>query len=213
MCINMSKVCNRCGQEKSLCDFGSNGKHYFKAKCKKCLAEIAATDREQNPTYLKNYYQNNKEKIKQKSNDYYEDNKKQHIIRTRNYQLQNKDKVVKHRKIYNIKKQQIETHRIHSSISAAINRACKILNIKKSKHTLEVIGLNNWDEFRTHIENQFTEGMNWNNYGNTLTSWSIDHIIPQSSATTWDDIKKLNHYTNLQPMWHVDNMKKGNKIL
>ena len=44
---------------------------------------------EQNPTYLKNYYQNNKEKIKQKSNDYYEDNKKQHIIRTRNYQLQN----------------------------------------------------------------------------------------------------------------------------
>ena len=51
--------------------------------------------------------------------------------------------------------------------------------------------------------------MSWDNYG----KWHIDHIIPLSSANSEDDIYKLCHYTNLQPLWAEDNLKKSNKIL
>jgi hypothetical protein len=53
--------------------------------------------------------------------------------------------------------------------------------------------------------------MSWDNYG--FRGWHIDHIVPLSSAKTKDEAVSLNHYTNLQPLWGVDNMKKGKKIL
>ena len=57
---------------------------------------------------------------------------------------------------------------------------------------------------------KYTEGMNFENYG----KWHIDHIIPLSSAgNDLDRIKELCHYSNLQPLWAIDNIKKGNKIL
>ena len=67
------------------------------------------------------------------------------------------------------------------------------------------------DELKIYLESKFVEGMSWNNYG--LYGWHIDHIIPLSSANTEDEIYKLCHYTNLQPLWSEDNLKKGCKIL
>jgi hypothetical protein len=49
--------------------------------------------------------------------------------------------------------------------------------------------------------------MTWDNQG----KWHIDHIIPLSSGNTEEEIIKLCHYTNLQPLWAIDNMKKGSK--
>jgi len=60
-----------------------------------------------------------------------------------------------------------------------------------------------------YIENKFTIGMTWENYGRG--GWEIDHIIPISSAKTKEDVLKLCHYTNLQPLWWRDNLKKSNK--
>ena len=51
--------------------------------------------------------------------------------------------------------------------------------------------------------------MSWENHG----KWHIDHIIPLSTANTEEDILNLCHYTNLQPLWAEDNIKKSNKIL
>ena len=51
--------------------------------------------------------------------------------------------------------------------------------------------------------------MNWDNHG----EWHYDHIIPLASADNYDDLVRLNHYTNLQPLWAEDNLKKGSKIL
>lgn len=53
--------------------------------------------------------------------------------------------------------------------------------------------------------------MCWDNYG--LFGWHIDHIIPLSSANTLNEMLKLNHYTNLQPLWWKDNLSKGKNIL
>ena len=49
--------------------------------------------------------------------------------------------------------------------------------------------------------------MNWENRG----LWHIDHIIPLATAKTEDEIIRLNHYTNLQPLWAIDNLKKGTR--
>ena len=55
--------------------------------------------------------------------------------------------------------------------------------------------------------------MNWENYGNKIGKWSIDHILPITLFYTQPELlNKLIHYTNLRPMWHLDNLKKGNKI-
>lgn len=53
--------------------------------------------------------------------------------------------------------------------------------------------------------------MNWDNRG--LYGWHIDHIIPLSSAKTEEEVYKLCHYTNLQPLWAKENLSKGNKII
>jgi hypothetical protein len=65
-------------------------------------------------------------------------------------------------------------------------------------------------EFREYIESKFSEGMSWDNYG--PRGWHLDHIIPLASAKNINEAIKLNHYTNLQPLWAEDNCKKGCRI-
>lgn len=46
--------------------------------------------------------------------------------------------------------------------------------------------------------------------------WSnihIDNIIPLKSSTIEKEVLSLNHYTNLQPLFIIDNLKKGAKII
>ena len=78
---------------------------------------------------------------------------------------------------------------------------------KKSK-THEILGIS-YEEFNLHMERQFVKGMTWDNY----CEWHIDHIIPLATAICEDDVIRLNHYTNLQPLWAEDNIRKGSKIL
>lgn len=90
------------------------------------------------------------------------------------------------------------------------NLRARLSNIikEKSKKTIECIGTD-ISTFKRYIENQFVKGMSWENYG----EWHIDHIIPLSHGKTEDEILKLHHYKNLQPLWKEDNLKKGNKII
>lgn len=62
--------------------------------------------------------------------------------------------------------------------------------------------------FIKHMESQFRDGMTWENRG----KWHMDHIIPLSTAKTSEDIKKLWHYENLQPLWAEENLAKGDKL-
>ena len=65
------------------------------------------------------------------------------------------------------------------------------------------------DQLKKHLESKFQPGMTWDNH--KFKGWHIDHIIPLSSAKTPEEMIKLNHYTNLQPLWWLDNIKKGGK--
>ena len=65
------------------------------------------------------------------------------------------------------------------------------------------------EELQKHLETKFLPGMSWENYG--LHGWHIDHIIPLDSADSPEQVERLCHFTNLQPLWAIDNWKKGNK--
>jgi hypothetical protein len=86
--------------------------------------------------------------------------------------------------------------------------------IKKGTKTEELLGCN-IKFFKTYLENLFCEGMSWNNYGNGYGKWNIDHIYPVSKfdLTNKEEQKKAFRFTNCRPMWSIDNIKKGNKIL
>jgi len=77
--------------------------------------------------------------------------------------------------------------------------------IKKNSTTEDLLGCS-FKEAVKHIESLFIEGMSWDNMG----EWHIDHIRPCSSFKT-DELHLMNHYTNLQPLWASDNIRKGNK--
>ena len=62
--------------------------------------------------------------------------------------------------------------------------------------------------FMLHISSLFREGMSWDN----RSEFEIDRVIPMSEAKTSDDIKKLWHYTNLQPLWGWENNLKSNRL-
>jgi hypothetical protein len=81
---------------------------------------------------------------------------------------------------------------------------------EKTGKTMELTGCSK-EDLVTHLESKFTEGMTWDNYG----EWHIDHILPCASFNLEDpeEQKKCFHWTNLQPLWALDNIRKGAKII
>jgi len=69
------------------------------------------------------------------------------------------------------------------------------------------------DQLKQHIEKQFKKGMSWDNWG--IYGWHIDHIKPCASfdLTKESEQKKCFHYTNLQPLWAKENLKKYNHYI
>ena len=125
----------------------------------------------------------------------------------REYRKKNKVELAKKRKILSCNPIIRLKSNIHSLIYNKIN---KNGYTKKSK-TYQILGCS-FNDFKLHIENQFETWMNWDNYGNQNgiskdinQSWDLDHIIPISSATTEDDVIRLNHYTNFQPLCSYTN--------
>ncbi len=72
--------------------------------------------------------------------------------------------------------------------------------------TLKLTGCS-WDFLMQHIESQFVEGMSWEN----RHLWHLDHIRPCSSFNLLEESEQREcfHYSNLQPLWAQDNLKKG----
>lgn len=71
----------------------------------------------------------------------------------------------------------------------------------KDRSTLEYLGCS-IDQYKTHLETQFTSEMTWDNWGNF---WEIDHITPLSKGGTF-------HFTNTQPLTITENRRKSNKM-
>lgn len=141
-----------------------------------------------------------REKQKEKHNEY----------RQGWYRL-NKSRILKQG--YEKKKEKLKTDpefKLKETIGHGIRRTIYDRRGVKSKRTLELLGCS-VEKARRHIERQFRPGMTWDNHGTNV--WHIDHIIPCSAfdLTDPEEQEKCFNYKNLQPLWSVENLKKGKK--
>lgn len=150
--------------------------------------------REKNKEYLKEYFKTYRENNKEYQKEYYEKNK----------EILNKN----HKKYQAKRKETDYVFKFTCNTRSLINGAFKRGNnqFKKSAKTETILGCT-IEEFRLYIESKFIDGMNFENYG----KWHLDHIKPLALATTEEEVIKLNHYTNFQPLWAKDNLEKGSK--
>jgi len=216
----MEKKCTKCNVEypatKEFFGLEKNGKYGLKPACKKCvnlfnakyrtenkqlIAEKKNADKENSKEYQKEYYKKNKEKKQQ----YYLDNK----VKITQYRSERKELTNESaKKYFNNKVQTNLLFKIKENIRGLIKSAFKRNNISKKGRTANILGCS-YEELKQHLESKFESWMNWENHGlynGTLNyGWDIDHIIPLSSAKSEEDIIKLNHYTNLQPLCSYTN--------
>ncbi len=96
--------------------------------------------------------------------------------------------------------------KIRSRVNVALHRAKR--GARRSATLLNLVGCS-WLELSRHLEEQFQTGMSWGNHG----EWHIDHKRPCASfdLTQPEQQKQCFHYSNLQPLWAADNLRKGAK--
>lgn len=99
--------------------------------------------------------------------------------------------------------------RLRKNLSSRILIAIKEKKGEKQTKTEVLLGAP-ISYVRLWIAAQFRDGMTWENYGD----WHVDHIVPCAGfdLTSLVEQKRCFHYTNLQPLWALDNMRKGDRI-
>jgi hypothetical protein len=220
------KCCKKCNEFKSYDEFGKNKskKDGIDIYCKKCNAlktlnskkdkeEIRIYNKEyrvKNSSKLKdyhlNYYLNNSDIIKDRTKSYSKTEKSKKY--KKKYRLENKEKISEYNVTYrDIKKDDQIRHRISESL--------KSFGSKKNNKTVDIVGCS-IEDLKLYLESKFESCMTCENYckynGEFNYGWNIDHIIPLSSAKTEEELIRLNHYTNLQPLCSYVNryIKKDN---
>jgi hypothetical protein len=151
---------------------------------------------------------NNKEKVqiinKKANKVHYYKYREKSIQLSKDYYVQNKDKIRKYKREYKRNKISKDSlYELKCRVRSLIGKSFLRNGFTKKSKTLIILGCT-FEEFKLYIENKFEPWMNWKNrglYNGELNfGWDIDHIIPLDSAVTEEDIIKLNHYTNLQPL-------------
>ena len=177
--------------------------------------------------YNKEQYQKNKEQIKEQRKGYYLKNKEHIREQQKGYNLKNPEIKKERDKKYRLKnkesykkwrlenKEHIRNHernRYQTDVNFKLRKICRnrirkaLKGATKSAATMELIGCT-IDELRRHMESKFEPWMNWENHG----LWDVEHIKAMSKfdLTDPEQQRACCHWSNLQPMEHIENLKKG----
>lgn len=229
-----TKVCNKCREEKKVCEFGKlksskDGYRYFCKECRKKTEKKYSIDdakkrrkkwRDNNKDkikihyekvkqtildYQKKYREENRDKVLERKRKYYYENKEERLLKNKIYRSNNKNKRNDYEKN---KKRNSPVYSLMVGMRSRISSYLKLHNITKKNKTFEMVGCTP-QQLKEHLEKQFKPGMSWDN----RNQWHIDHIIPLSSAKTEEELYKLCHFSNLQPLWVEENLKKSNKLV
>jgi hypothetical protein len=217
------KKCRLCDELKEIGEFHKKKgtKDGVRNECKECVKGIqkkykdAPGFKEKQAEYDKQRYSKEKVQILERKKEYYQENKETILEqkaeyrskpenRQRNKNYIKKYKVENREKYYKYRND--NPHKI--AWRSVLYSTLKRMDTKKSDHTIKLLGYSA-DDLKLHIENQFTEGMSWDNHG----EWHIDHIKPIKAFFNEGvtDPKIINSLSNLQPLWAKDNLSKGAK--
>lgn len=166
-----------------------------KARMQKYRKEYRQTDKgsEWIKNYRSKYYEENKEYVIQKQKEYCKNPEVRKIINKR-------------------RREKIANNPQFAIACRARNRVLKALKrvgAVKSQKTMELLGCS-FEFLKEHLESQFKEGMSWEN----RSSFHIDHIRPLASfdLTDPEQLKVACHWTNLQPLPPLENIRKSDKF-
>lgn len=172
--------------------------------------------------HQKNYWEkySKSEKGKATRKKYRQSKKyKEMIDRYKKTEKYKKSRIKTLNKYYKSEKNKIVQKRYNKTEKGELQNMWRTLRIRlknwagkkaaKDRSQMELIVGCDKKTLRSYLESKFKPGMTWRNHG----KWHIDHIIPLSKydPTNFENIKKANNYTNLQPLWALENLKKGNR--
>ena len=220
-----TKFCKFCQCDHPLTDEWWNFGSKNRTQCKAYQREYQRKYRNKNRNDFLNekraYYQNNKSRFKEQRVKYCQDHKVEIAEYQRAYRQQNADHLSSYKKAYDKENADKLKEYVSNRLKADINyklrrvlrvRICNAIAIGyKAGSAVRDLGCT-IPELKQHLESKFQEGMAWANWG--LYGWHIDHIIPLSSfdLTDREQFLKACHYTNLQPLWAEENLKKSDKV-
>lgn len=207
------KKCNKCKRKKSLDKFSKDKSRLDNINpiCKKCIA-----------LKCKKWYIKNRLDVIKKQRQY----SKSHKLEIKDYRKKNFNYRSKYMRKWRLKnhthiltyKNKYEQTRKKSDVGYKMlcNLRNRIIiamkNNSKCSSTKELLGCS-IEDLKSYLQSKFITGMTWENYGRL--GWHIDHIRPCSSYDLSDPIQQQQcfHFTNLQPLWHIDNVRKSDKII
>ena len=211
------KVCSKCGLSKCRTEFHSkkSSADRLYPLCKACRAEYDREYNAKNEDRIKlqrgKYRTDNKEKIQQINKKYGEDNKERIRIKNKEYYLKNKAKIIKRVGQYDTKKMKEDPsykmakllrHRLYMAVKGNFKAGSAVRDLGCSIK-----------DFKKYVESLWRPGMSWENYGRE--GWHLDHIIPLVSFDLQErgQLLKACHYSNIQPLWAIDNLRKSSKLI
>lgn len=198
------KICTKCKKEKSIKEFykHSGQKSGLHPNCKECV-KIFYNEKYASSAQVK------ARKAELQHARWHSDTswRELHSIRNRQYFLKHKEQMVERGRQYNANRREVDLEfKIRGNLRARLNTALKT-NVKAGSSVTD-LGCS-IDEFKTYLESKFQSGMTWENW--SKTGWHIDHIKPLASfdLTNPEQFRQAAHFTNLQPLWAKDNLRKG----
>lgn len=161
----------------------------------------------------KKWREKNKEYTSEKSKIWYEKNKEYRKEYYNKWRSENPEKWRESKRNYErTRKANDPLYKLVANFRTAIWTVLKENNMDKYGHYFEILQYSP-EELATNLENQFTEGMTWENYG----EWHVDHKLPITSFNFQEigdnEFMKCWSLDNLQPMWGDENIRKSNKII
>lgn len=205
-----NKICSICKKDKPKSEYHKclNNKNGISAKCKECTSDFYIENKEiikekYNLDMLNPELRNKKVMTNKKSRI------KNKITQAKyKYEYTRREEVKERRKeIHNIRKKKDINYVIKRRLRGRVRDIVKAMSRKhKYKSSLVLLGCD-MEFFKKYIENKFNDGMCWDR----ISEIHIDHIKPCDSfdLTKLEEQEKCFHYTNLQPLWWMDNLSKG----